>query len=680
MLKPTNIIAAGIPTTMQYNNAGYQTQLLDANAGPVNYEYNGFGELKKQTNANQFSEIITYDVLGRPTTVVTQEGTYTTEYVQNGNGLEKIAKQIAPKGHKIEYQYDQLARTTAINQAFEGNNYNTHYTYNQHDNIDTYTYPNGFQLQYVYNNNNELIGIKRTDNNNLIWTCSDYNASGLPLKIYLGNTGKSLEYQYDNYNRIISIRCNNDFHYTYQWDMHSGNLISRTDNYFNNTETFTYDMLDRLTSWKVNNNNLYSIQYDNKGNITYKSDAGNFLYNLPQPHAISGVQNAQNAVSLNKQQIEYTSFNQPKKIIETDLQNNVQHILQIEYGFDKHRIKSLYKIKNLQTGQENIKWTRYYYGDYEKEINEYGQTTDYCYIKGPAGNIAILVSRNGQKSLYYTLTDHLGSIVAIMDEQGNIIERASYDAWGRIRNAATWTYDNAQTLTTTYRGFTMHEMLPEFGLINMNGRMYDPALGRMLSPDNYIPNPHNPQAYNRYSYALNNPLVYVDPDGNNPLLIAAIIIGAAAGGYTGYKIANAKGYDMGDWQTFGYILGGAAIGGLSGYAGASIAAGGGFMANTMGMAYGSMFNSMGMSALSGGMIQPSVYFGFGSYNFGTGDFSYLFDGNNKWYEDLGYFLGAMGNLNDVWNVAFPNQKGTNLYTDKEDPIILTLSHLFIVFH
>jgi hypothetical protein len=77
---------------------------------------------------------------------------------------------------------------------------------------------------------------------------------------------------------------------------------------------------------------------------------------------------------------------------------------------------------------------------------------------------------------------------------------------------------------------------------------------------------------------LNNPLVYSDPSGDNPIIIAAIIIGAAAGGYTGYKIADAKGYDMGDWQTYGYMLGGAAIGGISGYAGATFAAGGGMLA------------------------------------------------------------------------------------------------------
>ena len=58
-----------------------------------------------------------------------------------------------------------------------------------------------------------------------------------------------------------------------------------------------------------------------------------------------------------------------------------------------------------------------------------------------------------------------------------------------------------------------HEHLPRFGLINMNARLYDPAVGRFLSPDNYIQDPTNSQNFNRYSYCLNNPLKYVDLTG-----------------------------------------------------------------------------------------------------------------------------------------------------------------------
>jgi RHS repeat-associated protein len=72
-------------------------------------------------------------------------------------------------------------------------------------------------------------------------------------------------------------------------------------------------------------------------------------------------------------------------------------------------------------------------------------------------------------------------------------------------------------------------MLDAFGLINMNGRMYDPVLGRMLSPDNYVSLPEHTQGYNRYTYALNNPLIITDPSGDNPVLLFIAFAGVLNG-------------------------------------------------------------------------------------------------------------------------------------------------------
>jgi RHS repeat-associated protein len=76
----------------------------------------------------------------------------------------------------------------------------------------------------------------------------------------------------------------------------------------------------------------------------------------------------------------------------------------------------------------------------------------------------------------------------------------------------TYTYTNIPAMAILDRGYTGHEHLPEFGLINMNGRMYDPMIARFLSPDPYVQEAGT-QGFNRYSYCINNPLKYIDPTG-----------------------------------------------------------------------------------------------------------------------------------------------------------------------
>ena len=91
-----------------------------------------------------------------------------------------------------------------------------------------------------------------------------------------------------------------------------------------------------------------------------------------------------------------------------------------------------------------------------------------------------------------------------------------FDAWGRRRalrprHAPCYTYTTVNSQTD--RGFTGHEMLDAVGLIHMNGRIYDPTIGRFLSVDPLVQEPQNLQNYNRYSYVQNNPLSLTDPSG-----------------------------------------------------------------------------------------------------------------------------------------------------------------------
>jgi RHS repeat-associated protein len=85
----------------------------------------------------------------------------------------------------------------------------------------------------------------------------------------------------------------------------------------------------------------------------------------------------------------------------------------------------------------------------------------------------------------------------------------------------------AGTLAARQRGYTGHEHLPSLGVIHMNGRVYDPEIGRFLSPDTFVQFPESTQGFNRYTYVGNNPLSASDPSGHFIMLAASIALTAA---------------------------------------------------------------------------------------------------------------------------------------------------------
>ena len=305
--------------------------------------------------------------------------------------------------------------------------------------------------------------------------------------------------------------------------------------------------------------------------------------------------------------------------------------------------------------------TRYYIsGCYEIDVaGSASPKKEKLYLGGDyySAPVVYMKENTGNWKYYHIVRDYLGSIIHIYKvnpgSTGFSGTRSSFDAWGRLRSSTTHKIlapDQSLSLLLG-RGYTGHEHLPWFGLINMNARLYDPALGRFLSPDPYVQTPYSTQSYNRYTYCMNNPMVYVDQDGEFAWFVP-VIIGAVIGAYSGGVIANDGQYNPGKWdyssgKTWGYMFGGAVVGGVSGYAGWAIAGSGIPMANTVAIAGSSLINSVGTWAYTGGQTPISMSFGVASYDFTNGTFGYLGKKGNAWYENLGYGLGAVANLTDA---------------------------------
>jgi RHS repeat-associated protein len=164
---------------------------------------------------------------------------------------------------------------------------------------------------------------------------------------------------------------------------------------------------------------------------------------------------------------------------------------ELTYGGTGERVK-----KRVYSGG-NVTDT-YYIGDHFEVKG--GETIKYIF----AGNLRVAQVKGTTRSFFHK--DHLGSSTVMTDASGAELEYSDYAPFGSQRA-------HTGTNTSDYK-YTDQELDAENGLYNYNARLYDPFIGRFISPDTIVPEPYNPQSLNRYSYCLNNPLIYVDPSGH----------------------------------------------------------------------------------------------------------------------------------------------------------------------
>ncbi|TQV84274.1 hypothetical protein FKG94_06350 [Exilibacterium tricleocarpae] len=310
-------------------------------------------------------------------------------------------------------------------------------------------------------------------------------------------------------------------HLEYQHDAYQ-NVTLRHDMVNDIREEFGYDRLDRLITSTVSSdlynttaglNATQALTYDIYGNITHKSDVGDYTYgqNGAGFHAVTRAGNNTYTYDANGDMIngdgraiQWSSFNKPTRITQQGRSAT------FSYGPDRARFK---KVNHLGD-------TTLYLGLLEKIIKADGATEDRHYIYAAGQLVAehIVSSTDGIQTRYLH-KDALGSVDLITDAYANVVDRRSFDAWGKLRHfpwQAQAGVNDPLYLTQlpyTNKGYTGHESVQEVDLIHMNGRMYDATLARFISADPYIESAGNSQSYNRYSYVWNNPMKYTDPTG-----------------------------------------------------------------------------------------------------------------------------------------------------------------------
>ena len=515
-----------IEITLQYDDNGNRTTLSDPNYGTVTTRYNAYGQLVITTSPKGDETEYEYDVLGRmverfETDYSNQIGDYTKwEYHNIGpnKGLLNTIKHNTDE-QTVEYVYDDRCRVEAVLETRGNKMYKTVYHYNNNTGrVEKVVYPTGFVIGKEYENGHlRNITDERGD---ILWHTAKKNAMGQITEYKLGNgVVGSMSYYPETHRLETQVAVVNgkkvqDFYYDYDV---FGNLASRTERKYTApmTESFGYDELNRLKTIALNGV-VSSMWYDDYGRIGSKMAGGEMVFyeadydNRDRPHAIRGAEINNSAFPMNVQQFDvaYTMFDKVKSVIQD------RDCLDVDYGYDHQRIafrQYLYQGDVVSKG---------YVGNCEY-IKGPDRMRTLTYLTGPMGVFAVCEQLGdlykdgddkGKTCMHYLLKDHLGSITTITNAEGAIEQELSFDAWGNLRNPYTWTgpFEGKPMLD---RGFTGHEHHYAFGLINMNGRMYDPVMSSFLSVDNYVQCPESSQGFNRYAYCLNNPLRYVDPDG-----------------------------------------------------------------------------------------------------------------------------------------------------------------------
>lgn len=541
-----------VATTYEQDAWGRKKTMNDPSAGIYRYTYNNLGEITKEES----------DGRGATTYLLLPDGRIDKKNIIGAGGdptnttinyfynpisklLNKIIFNDTANNNNISYLYvydgvDRIWKTTEIRNSFF--EFKKEYRYDNFSRLEKeffsskelstnkksekwikHTYKNGSDWQIYDMTNDSSVGTK-------LWQTNTVNQNGDLVNANLGN-GMTISKTYDLYgfqnqskhdkgsSNILSLNT------TFE-SIHS-NLLTKKYSLFGWNETVGHDNLDRVTSYNITPNPSPQAQqtYNDNGTIA-SNPIGDHTYDASSPYRIDKiVPFNQDAGVLGyytprTQTASYNLFNSPIWIKEASKEN-------IDFEYNASNNRSVMYYGDEQGAKQNRGYRKFYNDDGDMEIKRKmsGNVLDFVtYIGGDPYTAPVILKSDGiTQNYYYLHRDYQGSIVAITDKNGAVVEKRMFDVWGALVKYEKLSVPSSPTSSNTVpvnstslfldRGYTGHEHLLGVGLVNMNGRVYDPKLHKFLQPDSYLQDPFNTQNYNRYGYCLNNPTKYIDPSG-----------------------------------------------------------------------------------------------------------------------------------------------------------------------
>lgn len=546
-----------------YDSFGHKIQTNDKDKGIWTYQYNGFGELVSQTTARNQTSSLDYDVAGRLLRRYESEGTScwnynaTTGRLDNELVFENVNKTIAQCGtatdytYKKSYQYDSYGRVNQTDVTLANVNSNVDGVYSTTTGFDEFgrvrevIYPNNLSIENEFQNGY----LKRITNPDLLDSSGNpriyqdiisMNAYGQVTNVNYANGASEVMGYRNSDGRVLSHTLNksgNKHLLSYLYDV-NGNLDYRRHQFFDKgftdwDETLTYDELNRLDYRTTNiRDNSYltagfkanhDYAYDDWGNLTGKSQTGNYVYGIsdkknrltainssagfPTSKTYSFGYDANGNITSDGsgRVFTYFSFDKVDRITKGSIYS------EFKYAANRGRY---YKYDKRTEDSVTANYYTAYVGAYEKIHRTGGGKSALTEHKVNLGNIVITDRSDGTDAENYLHKDHLGSTISVTDKSGNVVQQFTYDPWGK----QTKIYQEQSFIDyvfnqPTNRGYTGHEEIRDLDIVHMNGRIYDANIARFMQADPIIQSPSNFQNFNRYSYVLNRPLAMTDPSG-----------------------------------------------------------------------------------------------------------------------------------------------------------------------
>jgi len=547
----TKVVNSGNTTTNTYDIRGRKVGSSDPDMGSWSYSYDVLNELTSQTDARGTVTSLSYDALGRPytrTETPTSGPTLTTTWTWDGATKGMLASVSGPQaGYVRTMTYDSLSRPLSATLSIWGNTYVYTAAYNGDGRLSSLAYPSGLTVNYNYNSDGYLTDLDDAATSTALWKVNARDAEMHALDVTLGTTTPvDVDQVFDAATgRLIQVHAGSDpgtftnlDTISYSWDT-VGRLTMRSDTLEGTTEKFCYSQIDALVNSSFGSactdtstgSYHVGLSYTANGNIASKSDIGTYSYGGAGAgaHAVSsidttagcslsactvnGVSNPSFTYNANGNMtagagrtLTYTPFNMAATITQGSSTYTLYYddthsrIAQVGPSTTTLYLNALGGMSELASSGSTLTWHDFIVADGQLVAERFCTGSAPCASSGA--------------TLKYFVTDHLGSIAMVLNDDGSMAEHLSFDSWGMRRNADGSPASCGAISSSTTRGYTGQEEMDGLCLVNMNARLYDPEIGRFQSADSIIPDPLNMQSFNRYSYVLNNPLAYTDPTGH----------------------------------------------------------------------------------------------------------------------------------------------------------------------